>query len=248
MNKVVVVTGGGRGIGAAIALEAAREGYAVVVNYRANTARAEAVAEQIRAGGGDAFAWRADVADPAAVAGLFDEVDRRYGRLDALVNNAGTNGKVVPFTEIDRDSFVEVYLTNVFGFFHCAQQAARRLSTAKGGNGGVIINISSAAARTGGMPGHVHYASSKGAVDVFGYALARELAPQGIRVVTVRPGIIDTEIQQVFAGTGLIERALTMVPLGRLGQPEEVARTVLWLMSPGASYITATTIDVTGGR
>jgi len=248
MSKVLLVTGGSRGIGAAICALVGRRDYAVAVNYNAHKARADAVVADIARAGGKAIAVKADVADRAQVEAMFLTIDRELGTLDALVNNAGTNGKVVPFADIDDATFREVYETNLFGFVYCAQQAVRRMSNQRGGRGGVIVNVSSVAARTGGMPGHVHYASSKGAVDVFGYALAREVASHGIRVVTLRPGMVDTEIQAVFKGTGVLEKALANVPLGRMGRPEEIAEAALWLISPAASYVTATTLDVSGGR
>jgi len=248
MTQIALVTGGSRGIGAAVARELGRTGWQVAVNFNRSPDRADGVVADIVKAGGRAIAVQADVSDRDGVARMFAEVDRKLGRVGALVNNAGTNGKVMPFAELDVASLMEVYATNVFGSFYCAQEAARRMSTTSGGAGGTIVNISSVAARTGGMPGHVHYASSKGAVDVFNYALAKELGPQKIRVVAIRPGVTNTEIQQVFGGAEMFKRILPTIPIGRIGEPEDIAAAVAWALSPAAGYVTGTTIDVSGGR
>ncbi len=248
MPKVAVVTGGGRGIGAAAATRLAQDGYAVAILYKSNEVRALALVESFSTGAAQMRAYKCDVSDARQVEEAFARIDRDFGGIDLLVNNAGTNGRVVPFADIDEATFREVFDTNLFGTFLCAQQAVRRMSTKTGGKGGVIVNVSSVAARTGGMPGHVHYAASKGAVDVFGFALAKEVAPLGIRVVTVRPGIIDTEIQAFFKQSGAIDKALATVPLGRMGQASEIANAISWLASPDASYVTGSIFDISGGR
>ena len=248
MAKRVLVTGGGRGIGAAIAIECARAGAEVVVNYVRNAERANGVVETIRRSGGKATAIKADVSARDAVIAMFEQVDREVGRIDALVNNAGTNGTVVPFVDLDTSHIQEVFGTNFHGPIFCAQQAVRRMARQYGGEGGVIVNISSISARTGGMPGHVHYAASKGAVDVLTNALAKELGPMGIRVIAVRPGVTDTEIQQAFGGTAAMEKLLPTIPLGRIGQPEEIGRMVACLISEASSYMTGTLVDISGGR
>lgn len=248
MAKRVLVTGGGRGIGAGIAIECARAGAEVVVNFARNAERANGVVEAIRKNGGKAIAIQADVSDRDAVIAMFDQVDREVGRVDALVNNAGTNGTVVPFVDLEMSHIREVFGTNFHGTIFCAQQAVRRMAPQFGGTGGVIVNISSISTRTGGMPGHVHYASSKGAVDVLTNALGKELGPMGIRVIAVRPGVVDTEIQQVFGGTAALAKLLPTIPLGRIGQPEDIGRMVACLISDASSYMTATLVDVSGGR
>ena len=248
MAKRVLVTGGGRGIGAAIAVECARKGAEVVVNFARNAERANGVVETIRKNGDKAIAVQADVSDRDAVVAMFERIDRDVGRIDALVNNAGTNGTVVPFVDLEMPHILEVFGTNFHGTIFCAQQAVRRMAREFGGDGGVIVNISSVAARTGGMPGHVHYAASKGAVDVLSHALAKEVGPMGIRVIGVRPGIIDTEIQDAFGGTAALMKLLPTIPVGRIGQPEDVGRLVACLVSEASSYMSGTLVDVSGGR
>lgn len=244
----MIVTGGGRGIGAAIAMQAGARGYKVAVNYRANRARAEGVAEAIREGGGTAMAIEADVAREDEVLALFRRVDRELGPVTALVNNAGIDVER-HLAEVRLADIETLFRTNVFGLMVCAREAIARMSTAKGGAGGVIVNIGSVAARTGGMIRDGVYAASKGAVDTYTRALALEVANQGIRAVCVRPGLTDTEM---FGGPedrrAAAELARTGVPMGRIGAVEEVANLVLWLCSPEASYVTGFSFDVSGGR
>ena len=248
MNPVVLVTGGSRGIGAACALLAARQGYAVAVNYSANSLAADEVVRQIRAAGGTAIAVQADVAVEAQVMAMFEKMDAKLGRLSALVNNAGV---VDVATHVDAMSVARLrrmFDINVLGSFVCAREAVLRMSTRRGGSGGAIVNISSAAARLGGPGQYVDYAASKGAIDTFTIGLATEVAPEGIRVNAVRPGIIETEIH---ASGGQPDRAREMaplVPMQRAGNAEEVAHAILWLLSKDASYTSGAIIDVAGGR
>jgi NAD(P)-dependent dehydrogenase (short-subunit alcohol dehydrogenase family) len=244
----MVITGAARGIGHAVASEAARQGYAVCINYVRSQGPAEALAAEVRAGNGRAIAVGADVSQRAEVERLFAAVDRELGPVTALVNNAGIVGGMSRVDAISEQALRETFETNVYGFFYCAAEAIRRMSTAKGGKGGVIINISSAAARHGGLPSEVHYGASKGAIDTMTIGLAKEVGREGIRVVGIRPGLIRTEIHEAHGGEATIRTLAPTVPIGREGSPEEVAAAVLWLVSDGASYVTGTTVDVSGGR
>ncbi len=248
MNPVLLVTGGSRGIGAATALLGARQGFAVAVNFSANARAAEAVVAQIRAGGGTAIAVQADVADEAQVLAMFQQVDATLGRLGALVNNAGVVDQAARLDAMDGARMRRMFDINVMGSLLCAREAVLRMSTRHGGTGGVIVNVSSVAARLGGSGQYVDYAASKGAIDTFTIGLAREVATEGIRVNAVRPGIIDTEIH---ASGGQPDRAREMapvVPMQRAGSADEVAHSIVWLLSPDASYITGSILDVAGGR
>jgi NAD(P)-dependent dehydrogenase (short-subunit alcohol dehydrogenase family) len=248
MGKVIVITGGGRGIGAATARLAAGRGYAVCVNYRQNRSAAEAVVAAIERAGGRAIAVAADVAVESDVVQLFATVDRAFGPVTALVNNAGTLERQMRVEEMDAARLARVFATNVTGAFLCAREAIRRMSTRRGGAGGAIVNVSSAAARLGAPDEYVDYAASKGALDTLTIGLAREVAADGIRVNAVRPGIIYTDIHAKGGEPGRVERLKTTVPLGRGGQASEVAHAILWLLSPEASYTTGAFIDVAGGR
>ncbi len=248
MTKILLVTGGSRGIGRAVALKAAGAGYDVALSYRAQAQAAQEVAAAVRAAGRRAVAIRADSAIEADIVRLFETVDRELGPLDALVNNAGIVGRGNRVDAIEGAQILHVLALNVGGCFIAAREAIRRMSTRHGGRGGGIVNISSAASRLGSPGEFVHYAASKGAVDTFTIGLAREVAAEGIRVNAVRPGMIDTEIH---AGAGMADRVdkiVPTVPMRRIGTPEEVADAVLWLLSDAASYVTGSFIEVSGGR
>lgn len=248
MSKLVLITGGSRGIGAATALLAARQGYAVAVNYAANAPAATAVVRQIHEIGGQAIALQADVAREAQVLAMFEKIDAELGPLSALVNNAGVVDQPTRVDAITLGRLRRMFEINVFGSFLCAREAVRRMSTRHGGAGGSIVNLSSAAARLGSPGQYVDYAAAKGAIDTFTVGLAREVAAEGIRVNAVRPGLIETDIH---ASGGLPNRAWELapqVPMQRPGSAEEVAESIVWLLSDKASYITGTLLDVTGGR
>jgi NAD(P)-dependent dehydrogenase (short-subunit alcohol dehydrogenase family) len=248
MRKVLLVTGAGRGIGAATARLAAERGYAVCVNYLRNREAALAVVADIERGGGQAIAVAADISLEAEVMRLFETIDRQLGRLDALVNNAGILERQTQVQTIDAARLQRVFATNVIGSFLCAREAVKRMSSNNGGNGGAIVNLSSLAARTGSPNEYVDYAASKGAIDSFTRGLAAEVAEQGIRVNAVRPGFIYTDMHASGGEPDRIERVKAFVPLKRGGRPEEVAQAVLWLLSDEASYTTGAFIDVAGGR
>jgi NAD(P)-dependent dehydrogenase (short-subunit alcohol dehydrogenase family) len=245
---VLVVTGAGRGIGASIARLGAKEGYRVCVNYARNRAAADAVVADITAAGGRAIVVQADVAQAGEAGRLFDTVDRELGRVTALVNNAGITGPLSPVDELPADRLHEVFGTNVYSLFHCCAQAMRRMSKRHGGPGGAIVNVGSIASRYGGMAGMVAYAASKGAVDSFTLGLAKEVGREGIRVNCVRPGTTRTDIIVPLGGEKLAAQVSAATPLGRLGEPDEIARAVLWLLSDEASFVHGALYDVSGGR
>ena len=248
MNKVLIVTGGSRGIGAATARLAAQRGYAVCVNYRRNRAAADALVSEIAAAGGTALAVGADVASEPDVVNLFATVDARLGPLAGLVNNAGILEKQTRVEQIDAARIDRVFGTNVRGAFLCAREAVRRLSTRHGGSGGAIVNVSSRAAQLGAPGEYVDYAASKAALDALTIGLAREVAAEGIRVNGVRAGIIYTEIHADGGEPNRVDRLGPTLPMQRGGEAIEVARAILWLLSEEASYSTASFIDVAGGR
>jgi NAD(P)-dependent dehydrogenase (short-subunit alcohol dehydrogenase family) len=247
-NASILITGGSRGIGAATAQLAAAQGYAVCLSYLSNRAAADEVVEAIRDSGGKALAVQADVALEADVLRLFETVDREFGRLAGLVNNAGILERQMRVAEMDAARLARVFAANVSGSFLCAREAVRRMSTRRGGNGGAIVNVSSIAARLGGPNEYVDYAASKGAIDTLTIGLAREVADEGIRVNAVRPGLIYTEIHASGGEPGRVDRLKAGVPMQRGGDALEVAQAILWLLSEQASYTTGSFIDVSGGR
>lgn len=248
MKAVAIITGAGRGIGAATAILAASRGYAVCVNYLRNEAAARGVVAAIAGAGGQAIAVAADVALEADVVRLFETVDWELGTVTALVNNAGILERQMRVEAMDAERIRRVLDTNVVGSFLCAREAVRRMSTNRGGKGGAIVNVSSGAARLGSPDEYIDYAASKGAVDTMTIGLSREVASEGIRVNAVRPGLVITDIHAAGGEPGRVERMKSSVPLGRGGMPEEVANAILWLLSGEASFVTGAFIDVSGGR
>ena len=248
MRKIVLVTGASRGIGAATARLAAERGDAVCVNYRTGREAAEAVAGEIVRAGGEAIAVAADVSVEGDVVRLFEEVDRLLGRIDGLVNNAGVLERQTRVEQMDAARIARVLATNVTGSFLCAREAVRRMSTKRGGRGGAIVNVSSAASRIGSPNEYIDYAASKGAIDTLTIGLAKEVATEGIRVNAVRPGIIDTDIHASGGEPNRVERVKASIPMKRGGSAEEVARAILWLLSDEASYTSGAILDVAGGR
>ncbi len=248
LRKVVLITGASRGIGRAAALLAGERGWAVGVNYARDEAAARDTADAVRAAGGDACLVRGDVAVEADVIAMFDAVEAAFGRLDALVNNAGIVAPSLPLAEMSAERLARMFDVNVLGAYLCAREAARRLSTDRGGPGGAIVNVSSIASRLGSPNEYVDYAGSKGAVDTLTLGLAKELGPRGVRVNAVRPGLIDTEIHASGGQPGRAERLGAQTPLGRAGTAREVAEAIVWLLDDAASYVTGTLVDVGGGR
>jgi NAD(P)-dependent dehydrogenase (short-subunit alcohol dehydrogenase family) len=248
MNKVMLITGASRGIGAATARLAAAQGYALCLNYHRQQAAAEALVSEITQAGGQAIAVQADVADEAQVMQLFARLDQHFGRLDALVNNAGMLETQMRLAQMDLARWQRVFATNVFGSFLCSREAIKRMSTRQGGNGGVIVNLSSVAARLGAPGEYIDYAAAKGAIDSMTLGLAKEVAADGIRVNAVRPGVIATEIHASGGEPERVARVSQSVPMGRGGQASEVAEAVIWLASEQASYTSGALLDVSGGR
>ena len=247
-RPVMIVTGGSRGIGAGIARLAGSRGYDVAVNYTAAADRAEAVAREVHAAGGRAVAVRADVAKPDDVARLFAETDRALGRPDVLVNNAGISVEA-PVADHDPETMRRIVDTNLLGPALTSREAIRRMSTRRGGRGGVIVNISSISGVYGGLPGDVVYAGTKGGLDSFTLGLAKEVADDGIRVCCIRPGLIRTEMWDASMGQdAVVELGREAVPLGRIGEVDDIAAATLWLCSAEASYITGAILNVSGGR
>ena len=248
MSGVLIVTGASRGIGAACARMGGRRGYAVCVNYLGSEDAARSVVRDVEAGGGRALAVQADVSRESEVVRLFEAVDRGLGRVTALINNAGIPLKAGKVVDCEETTLNRLWAVNVTSLFLCSREAVRRMSTARGGAGGSIVNVSSAAARLGGGGSLVHYAASKGAPDTFTKGLADEVATEGIRVNAVRPGIILTDIHAAMGIPERVEQLTKVVPMRRPGTAEETAEAILWLLSPAASYVTAANLDVAGGR
>ncbi|MGV6876476.1 SDR family oxidoreductase [Pseudochelatococcus sp. B33] len=245
--SVTVVTGGSRGIGAAIARAAARAGHAVAIVYAQDEAGARETRRQIVDGGGEARCFQADLREEQDIVRLFGEIDQ-YGRIAALVNNAGGTGPLCRVEELPAAVLADLLALNVIAPFLCCREAVRRMSTRNGGAGGAIVNVSSRAAELGGAGEWVHYAATKGAIDSLTIGLAREVASEGIRVNAVSPGIIRTGLHAAAGAPHRLEKAPAAVPMQRAGEPEEVAEAVVWLLSPAASYVTAANIDIAGGR
>lgn len=248
MTGVLLVTGGGRGMGAAIARLAAQRGYKVAVNYGHSAGRAQALAAEIERAGGRAIAVGADVGVEAEIVEMFREVDDKLGPVTALVNNAGSM-VATPAPSLAGDTVTDMFRTNVTGMFVCIREAVHRMSPEFGGKGGAVVNVSSMAAKLGGLPKFVAYAATKGAVDTLTVGLGRELAPHKIRVNAIRPGLTRTEMLDAAGGPdAVLQSAKHTIPMGRLGEPEEIARLTLWLLSDEASYITGALYDISGGR
>ena len=250
-DRVILITGASRGIGAATAQLAAQRGYAVCINYRQSTDAAESLAAQITTAGGQAIAVQADIADEAQVERLFNTCDQRLGLIRALVNNAGVLETQTRVENMDAARLQRVFATNVFGAFICAREAVRRMSAGlggPGGPGGAIVNVSSGAAQLGSPNEYVDYAASKGALDTLTIGLAKEVATENIRVNAVRAGYIYTEMHASGGEPARVDRVKEHVPMKRGGQPEEVANAIMWLLSDEATFVTGSFIDVTGGK
>ena len=245
MKPVMIITGAGRGIGAATALMAAQKGYAVAVNYRSDKASADKVVAEIEADGGRAIAVQADVVDEAAIVAMFETVDRELGRVEVLVNNAGVVDQISRVDEMSFERVDRMMKINVVGPFICAREAIKRMSTRHGGKGGVIVNVGSAASHLGGAGEYIDYAASKGAIDVMTEGLSKEVAGEGIRVNTVRPGVIRTTIHASGGNPDKPDVAGSVIPMGRIGEPEEIANGILWLAEAG--FTTGALVDIDGG-
>lgn len=246
--KHILITGGSRGIGRACAIMAGQRGWSVGVNYAGNEKAALETVQAVQKAGGRGLAIQGDVAREADVVAMFDATEKAFGKLDALINNAGIVGHKQPFMDYSLERMQRMFEINVLGAYLCAREAARRMAKSRGGKGGSIVNMSSIASRLGAAGEYVDYAGSKGAVDTMTMGLARELAPDGIRVNAIRPGLIDTEIH---ASGGQPDRAARLgatTPMGRAGTAEEVAEAAIWLIENGSDYLTASLIDVAGGR
>jgi NAD(P)-dependent dehydrogenase (short-subunit alcohol dehydrogenase family) len=248
MSRIALITGGSRGIGAATASRLASQGWDVAVTYRSDVEAAESVAEECRSLGRRAVALAGDVTSDEEVVRVFEQLDETLGRLSALVNNAGIVDSKARVDEYPPGRVARMLATNVVGPFLCAREAVRRMSTIHGGEGGAIVNVSSAASRLGSPGEYVDYAASKGAIDTMTLGLAKEVAREMIRVNAVRPGIVDTTIHASGGQPDRIDRLADQIPMGRAGRPEEIANTIAWLCSDEAAYVTGALIDVSGGR
>ncbi|MEO5934773.1 MAG: SDR family oxidoreductase [Duganella sp.] len=248
MKQVMVVTGSSRGIGAATALMASRRGYAVCINYVGNEQAADRLREQIAGEGGEAIVVQGDMSVEADVLRLFAAVDARLGPITALVNNVGVLERQCKLSEMTAERLQRVFTVNIMSAFLCAREAVKRMSTRGGGDGGGIVNVSSGAARHGGANTYVDYASSKGAIDVMTLGLSKEVAGEGIRVNCVRPGVTDTEIHASGGMPDRVARMASSLPMGRAAQSEEIAESILWLLSPQSSYVSGAIMDVAGAR
>jgi NAD(P)-dependent dehydrogenase (short-subunit alcohol dehydrogenase family) len=244
----LIVTGGSRGIGAAVAALAGVRGWGVAVNYSTGESEACQLVDQISAGGGGAIAIQADVAREEDIVRLFKTAERNLGPIRGLVNNAGVTGGFARVEEVTAEAIYKVLAVNVAGAMLCAREAVRRMSTRRGGTGGAIVNISSRAAHTGSAGEWVHYAASKGAIDSFTIGLAREVATEGIRVNAVAPGLVETGLHAASGEPGRLQRLMPTIPMQRGAQPNEIAEGVLWLLSPAASYTTGAIVEIAGGR
>ena len=248
MQKVVLITGGSRGIGAATAVLLAQHGYRVAVNYRERESHAKRVVNKINSDGGAAIAIQADVSNESEVAEMFNQLDDRLGTISALVNNAGVLAPLARVQDIDAHRIRKLFDVNVVGSFVCAREAILRMSTENGGTGGTIINLTSGAARLGAANDYVDYAASKAAIDTFTIGLAKEVANQGIRVNAVRAGFIKTDMHDSVGGSKRFAQVKNTIPMERVGMPEEIAESIYWLLSDKSSYCTGTILDATGGR
>jgi NAD(P)-dependent dehydrogenase (short-subunit alcohol dehydrogenase family) len=247
-TPLILITGGSRGVGAATARLAAAQGYDVAISFVSDEPAALAVAADVEAAGHRALAVRADSADPRQVAELFEAIDRTFGRIDVLVNNAAILARQSRLEDLGFERMQRIFAVNAIGPILCAQQAVKRMAYRHQGRGGAVVNISSASARLGSPGEYVDYAASKGALETFTIGLAKEVAREGIRVNCVRPGHIYTDMHASGGEPGRVDRVKDSIPMGRGGQPEEVARAILWLAGAEASFVTGTFLDVTGGK
>jgi NAD(P)-dependent dehydrogenase (short-subunit alcohol dehydrogenase family) len=248
MRKVALVTGGSRGIGAATSMLLARNGFDVCINYKNNSAKAEQLLTQLRNYNSNCIAIQADISDEEQVIALFNQIDIQLGAISVLVNNAGILKKQAPITELNAERINDILANNVTSAFLCCREAVKRMSTKRGGVGGSIVNVSSAASRLGAPGEYIDYAASKGALDSLTIGLSKEVAGQGIRVNCVRPGFIYTDMHSDGGEPDRVDRIAASIPMQRGGQPEEVAQAIYWLLSENASYVTGTFIDAAGGR
>jgi NAD(P)-dependent dehydrogenase (short-subunit alcohol dehydrogenase family) len=248
LPKTILITGASRGIGREAAILAGKRGWSVGVNFAGNAQAAAKTVEDVIAAGGKAIAIKGDVAAEADVIAMFDAVEKAFGKLDGFVNNAGIVAPGMKLADMGAERLKRMFEVNVLGAFLCAREAARRMSKSKGGKGGAIVNISSAAARLGSPGEYVDYAASKGAIDTMTIGLSKELAPEGIRVNAIRPGVIETEIHASGGEPGRAQRVGVTTPMGRAGRPEEIAEAILWLLGDESSYVAGALIDVSGGR